>query len=456
MIPHSFKVLRIWTNGELIQGAQFHRVQRFSTDSRTLQKDDAFVALMAERDGHDFIPMALERGAKGLIVSKSLDQLPPIPENIPVLKVPDTLKAFQAIAREYRKTLQIQVIGITGSNGKTSCKDFVAGVLSQDFCVLKTEGNLNNHIGVPQTILRADRKHEVAIIEMGTNHPGEIKVLAEIAQPNIGIITNIGTAHIEYLKSRDGIAEEKGALLKVLPKNGLAVLDADSDYYEKLSALTQSRIIGVGFKDGTIHAKNIQPNLEGSEFTICYETTCNEAFVPIPGKHMILNAMYAVAVGVELGISFQKAIFGLAQVQSAGRRLQYREVGGIKFLDDCYNANRESMIAALDTLKSVKVKGSRIAVLGPMGEQGEQSEAMHKEVGEAVGRYQIDRLVVVGEAALPMIDGARKSGCNDVEYFATIEEAVKNLKQTITFDDLILIKASRPQKFERIMDAFGK
>ncbi len=357
-------------DGQLSLG-NVRSVTRISTDSRTLQPGDLFVALRGENfDGHAFIAKAIERGAVGAIVDRNWTDK--APEDLALLRVDNTLIAYQQIAARYRQSLPLKVVAITGSNGKTTTKDFAAAVLGTRFRVTKTEGNFNNHVGLPRTILEATSKDEIGVWELGMNHPGEIAALAKIAAPDVGIITNIGVAHIEFMGSREAIAREKGALAEALGADGTLILNADDSFSAEIARRTRAKTVFAGTKEGSLRATDLRQSASGSEFTILEGAHRCRAQLPVPGLHMIQNALLAVAAGRVFGLSIENCAAGLASAPLTKARLQIKTIRGVQFIDDSYNANPESMRAALATLAELETDGRRVAVLGEMAELGER------------------------------------------------------------------------------------
>jgi UDP-N-acetylmuramoyl-tripeptide--D-alanyl-D-alanine ligase len=442
-------------HGRLAQGDSEKAVARVSTDSRTLQPGDLFVPLRGENfDGHKFIDQAIERRALGAMVEESWKGA--TPENFALIRVPDTLAGYQTLAANYRKSLPLKVIAITGSNGKTSTKDFVAATLSRRFRVTKTEGNFNNHVGLPQTMLGASSSDEIAVWEIGMNHPGEIAALAKLAMPDVAIITNVGLAHIEFMGSREAIAAEKGALAEAVGADGTVILNADDPYSQGIVARTQARVILAGVENGFVRANEVSQSATGSEFTILEGAHRCRAQLPVPGLHMVQNAMLAIAAGRVFGLSLEDCAAGLASTPLTKARLQIKEINGIQFLDDSYNANPDSMKAALRTLVELDADGRRIAVLGQMSELGEESERGHREVGETAAAVGVDELIAVGAMGKEMARAAKKAGLEQSISVAEPEEAAGLLGETATAGDLILVKGSRSARMERVLEAFSK
>ena len=421
------------------------------TDTRSLEPGQLFVALTGDNfDGHHFLAQAEEAGAVGAMVATKAGR-PEVSPSFALLEVEDTLLGYQRLASAYRNQLPLRVVAITGSNGKTSTKDFTAAVLGHRFRVLKTEGNLNNHVGVPRMLLRTSATDEIAVLEMGMNHPGEIKPLAEMAKPDVAIITNIGTAHIEFMKSREAIAQEKGMLVEAIGSQGCVILPADDAFEEALAARTSARVITAGLQKGEVRAVNIERTLEGSRFDVVYEGAKAAASVTVPGDHMITNALLAVAAGLAVGLPLEESARGLASASLTKGRLQVRQVAGLQIIDDSYNANPDSMVAALTTLASLPASGRRIAVLGRMGELGAESGPGHRRVGQAAADAGFDFVITVGDEAAIIARSAAERGVPAVHTVGTTEEAAKLLREVARPDDLVLVKGSRSAGMERVI-----
>ena len=430
-------------------------INKVSTDSRTIKPGELFVALRGENfEGHDFVEAAAKAGAAGALVD--LKWGGDVPNNFVLLRATDTLQAYQALAANYRRSLAVKVLAITGSNGKTSTKDFVASVLARKFRVTKTEGNFNNHVGLPRTILEATSKDEVAVWEIGMNHPGEIAALSKIAAPDAAIITNIGVAHIEFMGSREAIAREKGALAEAIEPQGTVILNADDPFSEGIAARTRAKVIFAGTTGGTVRAIEIRQSAEGSEFTIVEGAHRCRAQLPVAGLHMVQNALLAVAAGRAFGLSIEECAAGLAAAPLTKARLQIKEIGGVQFLDDSYNANPDSMKAALRTLVELDTEGKRIAVLGEMRELGAESEHGHREVGETAATLGVNQLITIGDVAELIAQGARTAGLDKVSSTRSTAEAASLLGEIAEPGDLVLIKGSRAARTEEVIEKFGR
>lgn len=438
--------------GNLLQGPAGTPVTNVCTDSRTLAAGDLFIALRGENfDGNAFVAEARKRGAAGAIVEKAPGGLP---KEFAVIEVEDALAALQKLAGRYRATLGMKVLAITGSNGKTSTKDIAAAVLGERYRVIKTDGNLNNHIGLPLMLLRAGSAHEIGVFEIGMNHPGEIEPLVKLATPIAGIITNIGMAHIEFMGSREAIALEKGKLAEGLPAAGLLVLNAGDPFSAGLAARTKAKTVLAGVNLGDIRGRDLRALPEGTRFILENGTGSTEAFLPVPGSHMVENALLAIAAARFFGVSLEGAAVGLKKATLTKGRLQMKRIRGMQFLDDTYNANPDSVAAALRTLAALPAE-RHIAVLGRMNELGAEFERGHWYVGEAAARKGMDFVLAVGEGAGLISDSARAHGVEKVMHAESVEEAAGILRGIAKEGDAVLVKGSRSLKMERIVEAMA-
>ena len=450
MDPTGLDIITRWTGGHMAGGNPALPVDSICTDSRALKAADLFLALRGENfDGHRFIADAARRGAVGAIVEEAPADLPP---GFAIIRVGNTLDALQQISAGYRRQLPLQVVAITGSNGKTSTKDFTAAVLGEHFHVAKTEGNFNNHIGLPLTMLRARSSDQIGVFELGMNHPGEIAPLAALAAPDVAIITNIGVAHIEYMGSREAIAQEKGALAEALQPGGLVILNADDDFSKSIAARTKADAIFCGLGGGDVCATDLRQDFNGMKFRLCADDRCVDAELPVPGVHMVRNALLAVAAGRHFGLSIEECAEGLRKLRLTHGRLEQKIVGGIHILDDTYNANPDSMSAALQTLAQMPAAGRRIAVLGRMAELGTESESGHRSVGRAAAESGIDFLIDVGAEPAFIAEEAKRGGVVNVLRVANVEDAVQALREVAQPGDIVLVKGSRSAKMERIVE----
>ena len=455
MNPLSILQIVEFAGAKLEQGDGKASVERISTDSRTIKKGELFVALRGENfDGHKFVEDVAKSGAAGAIVD--LKWKGKVTKNFAIIRAQDTLLAYQTLAANYRKSLSIKVLAITGSNGKTSTKDFAASVLGRKFRVTKTQGNFNNHVGLPRTILEAGSDHEVGVWELGMNHPGEIAALAKIAAPDAAIITNIGVAHIEFMGSREAIAQEKGALAEAIDLGGTVILNADDPCSKSIADRTRANVIFAGTNEGTIRAIDTQQSADGSEFTIIEGAHRCRAQLPVPGIHMVQNALLAVAAGRTFGVALEECAIGLATAPLTKARLQIKEINGVQFLDDSYNANPDSMKAALQTLVELDADGKRVAVLGEMRELGAETQRGHEEVGEAAAAFGIDYLIGIGEMGAVISRAAKRAGLAHSETVGSTSKAAERLIDIVQAGDLVLIKGSRLAHTEDVIENFAK
>lgn len=428
-------------------------IDRITTDTRKIEKGDFFIPIKGEKfDGHEFISQAFEKGAVCCFSEKKLTET-----KNPYILVEDTRKAIRDLAEYYRSLFSIPVIAITGSVGKTTTKDMISSVLMQKYRVLKTEGNFNNEIGLPLTLFRLEESHEVVVLEMGMNQFGEIHNLSKVARPSIGVITNIGVSHIENLGSKEGILQAKRELFDFMTENSIAVLNGNDEYLMTLENDLKQKIIWYGTeKEHHVFSENITPRgLEGISALINTEKGSFSVLIPVPGGHMVLNAMAATAVGLQLGLSLEEIKTGIEAFVPTKMRMAIIKTGkGTTIIDDAYNANPVSMKASLDVL--VGSKGKTAAILGDMFELGTFSEKMHYEVGKYAAELKIDTIICIGEASQAMCHGALDCGHRNVFYYPSqdlfLEEGVANLEAGIT----ILVKASRGMHFEKTVEKLNE
>lgn len=441
--------------GELLKGSLATQVQRVNTDSRSAQAGDLFIALSGDRfDGHDFVGEVAQKKVAAILVERGR-KLDPLPE-CAVIQVSNTRQAFGRIAGRYRKDFSLPVIAVVGSNGKTSTKELIASVLRQKFATLWSEASFNNDIGVPATLLRLEPSHQAAVLEVGTNHPGELAPLLELIAPQWGVITNIGQEHLEFFRDLEGVAAEEGMLAELLPAEGKLFLNGDNEWADRLAKRTRAQVIRIGLGAGNSwRALNLRMEKQGMVFRV--ETPKaefgGEYRINLLGRHQVVNSLFALAVGAELGLSRAEMERGLAECQAAKMRLQIWEWSGVRVLDDAYNANVDSMVAALQVLQELPCKGRRVAVLGDMGELGAHSHNAHAEVGRRAAELGVAQLIAVGKMAGVMAQAAREAGLNRVIELAEVEAAVPALKSFLKPGDTVLLKASRASRLERITQA---
>ena len=428
-------------------------VQEYSIDSRTVGPGQLFFAVKGERlDGHDFVEQALRNGAIAAVVRK--DQLGRYPHETRLLAVEDTLAALQTLATAVRKLWGKPLVAVTGSAGKTTTKEAIAHVLSARFRVLKSEGNFNNHFGLPLMLLKLEPEHDVAVIEMGMSHAGEIRALAKIAQPEIGVVTNVAPVHLEFFDSLAGIARAKYELVESLPASGVAVLNADDEYVSQFGRDFKGKVVMYGTRAGAdVRAKNVQSKgTDGAEFDVVIASVREHATLPLVGEHNVLNALAAVAVGLERGLKPAEAVGALATLAPADKRGQVLQVGNITVINDCYNSNPKALNAMVDALANMKAM-RRIVVAGEMLELGAAGEAMHREAGKHLAEKKIDVLLGVRGLAQAMVDSAKQSGMH-AEFVATPEAAGDWLARETHDGDVVLLKASRGVKLEKAIETW--
>jgi UDP-N-acetylmuramoyl-tripeptide--D-alanyl-D-alanine ligase len=455
MNPLSILQITKLAEAKLEKGDGTTSIERISTDSRTLKKGELFVALRGENfDGHKFVEDVAKSGAAGAIVDPKWKGK--VPSKFAIIRASDTLLAYQNLAANYRKSLSLKVVAITGSNGKTSTKDFCASVLARKFRVTKTQGNFNNHVGLPRTILDATSEHEIGVWEIGMNHPGEVAPLAKIAAPDAAIITNIGVAHIEFMGSREAIAQEKGSLAEAVGSEGTVILNADDPFSEGIAKRSRARVVFAGISNGALRAIDIQQSSQGSEFTILEGAHRCRAQLSVPGLHMVQNALLAAAAGRAFGVLLEECAIGLATAPLTKARLQIKEINGVQFLDDSYNANPDSMKAALRTLMELDADGKRIAVLGEMRELGAETQRGHEEVGQEAAALGVDQVIGIGEMGGIISGAAKKAGLEKSNSVGSTSEAADLLIDIAEPGDLVLVKGSRLARTEEVIAAFAK
>lgn len=428
-------------------------IKGVSTDSRNISADQLFIPLVGENfNGHDFITMAIGKGAVASLWNKS----EPMPDNdFPFILVDDTTLALQELAKSYRSQLNTKVIGITGSNGKTSTKDILASLLKTQYKTHKTIGNFNNYIGLPLTILSMDEDTEMAVLEMGMDNFGQIELLTSIARPDAAVITNIGEAHLEGLKTRENIAKAKLEILKGLKPNDLFVYYGDDSILKKeiqnISMEYNVKTYGSS-KTNDYQPEIIFVNEKGDSFYL-KEPASPEFFLPMLGEHQVLNATAAIAVARYFGISYENIEKGLLQVEKTGMRNELIKADGFTILDDSYKSNPSAVLAALDTLYSIKGYSQKIAVLGDMLGMGDEQADMHRDIGRTIDPNQIDYLFTLGDFGQYFSETAKLNFPEDrVLAFFDKPSLIKKIKEVVEHNALILVKASRPLAMEEVVE----
>ena len=420
-----------------------------SIDSRTVRRGQLFVAIHGKRfDGHDFLEAAFEQGAAGAVVDRW--PLKGIATGRSIWQVPETLRALGDLARFHRSRFSIEVAAITGSSGKTTTKGMLAHLLSENWEVLSTPGTQNNLIGVPMTLLQLHRGHRAAVLELGTNQWGEIRRLAEILRPTIGMVTNIGPAHLQAFGSLEGVLRAKGELWKSMDPQAPLILNADDPLLRRAAERLGPRVTWFGM-DPRADVRISQAE-GGSWGSRCFINGRWKLELPLPGRHSLLNAAAALACAQRLGRDLAGSVRRLQTVPSISGRLTVREQDGVLFLDDSYNANPASLQAALEVLVSVERPGRKILVVGDMLELGDQAEALHEEMGRSVA-HQVDLLVAVGGMAHRLLSSAQEAGLprEAGQAFKTSDEAGEFLMPSVRSGDTVLIKGSRGMQMERVL-----
>ena len=428
-----------WVSSPWENGTPDLPISGISKDTRTLEPGNLYVALRGENfDGHDFVGAAFAKGAVGALVDDDLQG-----SEGPLLRVPDTLKGLQDMARGYRRKWTSTVVGITGSVGKTTVKEMCAEVLAMKGETHRTAGNYNNHIGLPLTMLAMPETAQYGVFEIGMNHPGEIGPLVDLLQPAIGIVTDIGAAHAENFKSLEEIAREKSRLVGQLPRNGMAILDRDSKWH---SLMLQHTCAGVR----TVSLEGVADYIGRETGFKTMDVNGFSYSLPLPGGHVMRNALRAIALGLELGMEPAEVAAGLRNFKLPPMRWEESEVRGVGFINDAYNANPLSMRAILRTFADLPGAGSKWAVVGGMRELGDTAEAEHAELGRFIDGLGLDGVIAVGGLGRMIV-------CKGPEpFFQTVEtaEAAQILKDNTQPGDRVLLKASRGERLERVLDFF--
>ena len=442
------------TNGKMLIGDENLVCDSFSKDTRTIQNGDIYIGIKGENfDGNKFWKQALDNGAGGVIIQDvevSTEELKNYKDKT-VIKVEDTLKALYEIAKYKRSLYDIQVVAITGSVGKTSTKDIIVSVVSTQYKTLKTEGNNNNNIGLPLTILKL-KDHEALVVEMGMNHFGEISLLTDIAKPTLAVITNIGTSHIGNLGSRENILKAKLEILEgmKIPK---IIINNDNDllhnWYKENSEKLEIHTFGIE-SNSEVMGKDIKMQEESSEFTAVTDSKETNIKVPVGGEHFVYNALCAMTVGKVLNIPVDKIQYGIESFELTKKRMDIKKLeNGAIIINDAYNASFESMKVSLEFLAN-HTGERKIAVLGDMFELGEYSEELHRKVGKEVVKNNIDMLICAGENAKYIIEEAKKNSKIETYFMHNNEEIVEKLSQELRNGDVVLVKASNGMKFFEI------
>lgn len=438
--------IAVATGGRILSGDENFKITKITTDSRESKEGGLFIAIVGERfDAHNFASDFLTHGGEAVIVERELP-------GKRVVLVSDTRKALGNLAAHYRAGFNIPMVGITGSVGKTSTKDMIESVLSQKFNALATKGNFNNDIGLPLTLFRLDRSHQVAVVEMGMNHMGEIARLSSIARPDIAVITGVGTAHIGNLGSRASILKAKLEILEGLSPEGIVVLNGDSKLLWGVRGSLPYKTIYYGIKNAgcDVVAYDIVLGAEKSKFKVKFADKAQTVHINVVGEHHIYNALAAIAVGGILKMNTAEIVTGISKFKVGSMRQNIITAGGVKIIEDCYNASLDSMESSLKVLYQVGGKGRKIAVLGDILETGSYAEEIHRKVGKMVAEYNFDMLVTLGGDAKFIAKQAEQGELANVKCFDNNTEALEFLKSYVKSGDTLLFKASRGMKLEEI------
>ena len=425
-------------------------------DSREKAKGVVFWPIKGVRlDSHQFVNQMEKEGALMSVVNQeTMEEYSTRNETFKAYApVDDTTKALLKLAHGYQRRFKVKKVAITGSNGKTTTKEMVKAVLSSKFATHATQGNFNNHIGVPITLFQLKHSHEAAVVEMGTSGPDEIRPLSLAAEPDVAVITNIGASHLERLGDLDGVFKEKINITAGLKKGGVLIVNADDPRLCKVKSTRNYKVVTFGLRRGVIKPEKLQWN----------ENACADFYVGrthfvlnVPGNHNLYNALAAIAVGEAFRVSKSEIAKALGNFRATNMRMEIKKANGFKIVSDCYNANPSSTRMALQTIGNMNVEGCRIAVLGDMLELGKESNELHKGIGALVPEMNFDLLVAVGKEARHYVEGAKAKGMANVEHFDSVQEAIEFLSDVVSKGDVLLVKGSRGMKMEQVVDAMVK
>ncbi len=455
------------TGGRVLLGPGDRAIHGLVIDSREVRAGGAFLALPGETtDGHGHLASAIDAGAHALVITRTLEDSPELVERatrrgVAVLRVEDALRALADIATLHRSRLDCRVVGITGSTGKTTTKDLISAVLGTTFRTVSTSGNRNNEIGLPLTVLSAGSDTEVLVVEMGMRGTGQIARLCEIARPTHGLVTNVGTSHIELLGAREAIADAKGELVRAIPADGAVFLNGDDDFSSRLAALSAAPVgfYGLGSECSPRAEDVVLDDMSLPAFMLEWRGASAAVKLGVPGRHNVYNALAASAIALELGVSLEDVAVGLGAAWVSEMRMEsFVTATGLTVINDAYNASPSSMAAAVDMLSALKVAGRRIAVLGDMAELGSLEELAHFKLGEQVADSGIALLVTVGERAARIRDGARAAGMPAEGGYScgSVDEALEVLDDLVQPGDAVLVKASRVMRLEAVVEGLVK
>ncbi|WP_226671374.1 UDP-N-acetylmuramoyl-tripeptide--D-alanyl-D-alanine ligase [Metabacillus litoralis] len=450
MIKKTLAHIEKMVNGSGLNDEQRNiSISGVTTDSRQVEGGNLFFPLVGDvYNGHEFVEKAIKNGAAAVIWEKS--EVNP-PNEVPVIFVEDTLLALQSLAKNYNEQLDVKVVGITGSNGKTTTKDMVAAVLETTFKVHKTKGNFNNHIGLPLTILSMKEETEVAILEMGMSGRGEIELLSKMAHPDVAVITNIGEAHLLDLGSRDAIAEAKLEIAEGLKEDGLLIYHGDEPLLqEKVPTIQKAKMTFGENSQNDYYATNISQELTGTSFKVKEE----DYFIPVLGKHNVSNALAAYAVAEAFNVQKDAIKKGFQSIKVTGMRLELlKSKKGFSIINDAYNASPTSMQAAITLLEDLRGFDNKFVVLGDMLELGNEEKEFHRQVGRSINKDVIPHILTYGKLGKEISIGARENQSADfVHHFEDKQQLIQHLESVMNKNDVVLVKASRGMKLEEVVD----
>ena len=440
-------------HGALVGGDLGVPVTGVSIDSRTLEVGEAFFAIRGHRlDGHAFVKDAAARGASCMVVHNLPDE---IPRHVPVILVDDTTRALGRLALFHRSRFPVSVVAVTGSNGKTTTKELIAAILARLGPVLKSEASFNNQWGLPLTLLKLRAEHHAVVLEMGANQRGEIATLAAIARPTVGVVTTVAAAHTEFFGSLEEVQREKASLVRAIPPEGRAILNRDDLRVGAMASLARCPVIlyGISAEADVRAVGSVDETVEGVSFTLAIRGDRSPVRLAFAGRHNVLNALAGAAAGSALGLSLAEIVEGLERARPLKGRCVWRRAGGVRILDDTYNANPAAVDAALAVLARARSAGRILVALGDMLELGEIAEAAHREAGRKLAQLGVAEFVGVGPLARHAVDAAREAGLLESHHSETTEDAVAFLLKRLAPGDYLLVKGSRGMRMERVVDA---
>jgi UDP-N-acetylmuramoyl-tripeptide--D-alanyl-D-alanine ligase len=458
MEARSLRFIAAACQGKVVGDSLETQVTRVCTDSRQVRCGDLFFALSGEKfDAHDFLADVAGKGATALVIATGKQhKAEGLSGAIHLILVDDPRLALGRLAARYRTDFDQPLVAIGGSNGKTTTKELLAAILRQKFETLWSEASFNNDVGVPLTLMKLESRHGAAVLEAGTNHPGELKALLQLIRPEFGVVTNIGREHLEFFGNLEGVALEEGAMAECLPPSGKLFLNGDNEWTPTIARRATAPVIKAGLQDGNDwRAASIRVGEDGVRFQVNAPKAefSGEYRIRLLGRHQVSTALLALAAGTELGVSPEQARRGLEECTPPKMRLQTWDVHGVRVIDDAYNANADSMLAALQTLRDFPCHGRRVAVLGDMAELGDHTAAAHEEIGRKSAELGLNSLVTVGRFARVTAEAAQKAGMQDVTEFEDVPSAAARVKELVRPGDVVLLKASRSAGLEAVTNA---